>query len=180
MAKKATTTEQSLESIMWNCRNALRGTVGGNDKNRDAVMGLVFLKFAGDKFDKRRKEITEQYGDVPAFLEKKSFYLSENVFYLKMRFFLLTYAVGMKKYTKRNTFNFPMNRLTLLKIYTPTGKQTRTLKRYRNSAARRPNLKSQRKDILLRRVNTSSSLTMTWKSTTLPKWHEFKARCARC
>ena len=82
MAKKATTTEQSLESIMWNCRNALRGTVGGNDKNRDAVMGLVFLKFAGDKFDKRRKEITKQYGDVPAFLEKKSFYLSENVFYL--------------------------------------------------------------------------------------------------
>ena len=82
MAKKAATTEQSLESIMWNCRNALRGTVGGNDKNRDAVMGLVFLKFAGDKFDNRRKEITEQYGDVPAFLEKKSFYLSENVFYL--------------------------------------------------------------------------------------------------
>ncbi|MFA5561603.1 MAG: class I SAM-dependent DNA methyltransferase [Eubacteriales bacterium] len=60
----------------------LRGTVGVNDKNRDAVMGLVFLKFAGDKFDKRRKEITKQYGDVPAFLEKKSFYLSENVFYL--------------------------------------------------------------------------------------------------
>jgi type I restriction enzyme M protein len=82
MAKKAATTEQSLESIMWNCRNALRGTVGGNEKNRDAVMGLVFLKFAGDKFDKRRAEIAEQYGDVPAFLEKRSFYLSENVFYL--------------------------------------------------------------------------------------------------
>jgi len=82
MPKKAPTTEQSLESIMWNCRNALRGTVGGNEKNRDAVMGLVFLKFAGDKFDKRREAIKEQYGDVPAFLEKKSFYLSENVFYL--------------------------------------------------------------------------------------------------
>ena len=82
MPKKAPTTEQSLESIMWNCRNALRGTVGGNEKNRDAVMGLVFLKFAGDKFEKRREAIKEQYGDVPAFLEKKSFYLSENVFYL--------------------------------------------------------------------------------------------------
>jgi len=33
MAKKAVTAEQSLESIMWNCRNALRGTVGGNEKN---------------------------------------------------------------------------------------------------------------------------------------------------
>jgi type I restriction enzyme M protein len=82
MAKKATTVEQSLESIMWNCRNALRGTVGGNEKNRDAVMGLVFLKFAGDKFDKRREAIKAQYGDVPAFLEKESFYLSENVLYL--------------------------------------------------------------------------------------------------
>ena len=82
MAKKAVTTEQSLESIMWNCRNALRGTVGGNKKNRDAVMGLVFLKFAGDKFDKRREVIKAQHGDVPAFLEKKSFYLSENVFFL--------------------------------------------------------------------------------------------------
>lgn len=74
--------EQSLESITWNCRNALRGTVGGNEKNRDAVMGLVFLKFAWDKFNKQRKEIAEKHGDVPAFLEKKSFYLSENVFYL--------------------------------------------------------------------------------------------------
>ncbi len=67
MAKKAATAEQSLESIMWNCRNALRGTVGGNEKNRDAVMGLVFLKFAGDKFDKRREAIRSQHGDVPAF-----------------------------------------------------------------------------------------------------------------
>ena len=82
MAKTTKVQEQSLESIMWNCRNALRGTVGGNEKNRDAVMGLVFLKFAGDKFDKRREAIKAQYGDVPAFLEKKSFYLSENVFYL--------------------------------------------------------------------------------------------------
>ena len=82
MAKTAKVQEQSLESIMWNCRNALRGTVGGNEKNRDAVMGLLFLKFAGEKFDKCRAEIIEQYGDVPAFLEKKSFYLSENVFYL--------------------------------------------------------------------------------------------------
>jgi type I restriction enzyme M protein len=74
--------KQSLESILWNCRNALRGTVGGNEKNRDAVMGLVFLKFAGDKFDKRRAEIQAEYGDIPTFLEKKSFFLSKNVFYL--------------------------------------------------------------------------------------------------
>lgn len=82
MAKKSIVQELSLESVLWNCRNALRGTVGGNEKNRDAVMGLVFLKFAGEKFEKRREAIKAQYGDVPAFLEKPSFYLSENVFYL--------------------------------------------------------------------------------------------------
>ena len=52
------------------------------EKNRDAVIGLVFLKFAGDKFSKRREEIKKQYGDVPAFLEKVSFYNAVNVFYI--------------------------------------------------------------------------------------------------
>ena len=33
MPKIAATTGQSLETIMWNCRNTLRGTVGGNEKN---------------------------------------------------------------------------------------------------------------------------------------------------
>ena len=73
---------QTLESILFNCRNALRGA-GGTEKNRDAVIGLVFIKFAGDKFEKRRKELKEEYGDIPAFLEKKSFYLAKNVFYLQ-------------------------------------------------------------------------------------------------
>jgi len=83
MAKTAKKVQaQSLESIMWNCRNALRGTVGGNEKNRDAVMGLVFLKFAGDKFEKRRAEIKAKHGDIPAFLEKDSFYRSESVYYI--------------------------------------------------------------------------------------------------
>ena len=74
--------EVSLETVLWNCRVALRG-VGSTEKNRDAVIGLVFLKFAGDKFEKRRAELIMEYGDVPAFLEKPSFYNAVNVFYLK-------------------------------------------------------------------------------------------------
>lgn len=73
--------EVSLNDVLWNCRNALRGLVS-TEKNRDAVVGLTFLKFAGDKFEKRRKEIIDQYGDNPIFLEKDSFYRRENVFYL--------------------------------------------------------------------------------------------------
>lgn len=81
-AKAKKEVEVSLETVLWNCRVALRG-VGTTEKNRDAVIGLVFLKFAGDKFEKRRKELQEQYGDIPAFLEKPSFYNAANVFYLK-------------------------------------------------------------------------------------------------
>lgn len=80
--KTKKTKEKSLEDILFDCRNSLRGKVEQAD-NRNAVMGLIFLKFAGDKFEARRKQIIEQYGDVPVFLEKPSFYLSENVFYLK-------------------------------------------------------------------------------------------------
>lgn len=72
----------SLETVLWNCRVALRG-VGSTEKNRDAVIALVFLKFAGDKFEKRRAELIAQYGEIPAFLEKASFYNAVNVFYLK-------------------------------------------------------------------------------------------------
>ena len=61
---------------------ALRG-VGSTEKNSDAVIGLVFLKFAGEKFEERRKELIETYGNIPAFLEKASFYNAVNVFYLK-------------------------------------------------------------------------------------------------
>ena len=84
MAKVAKKKEEavSLETVLWNCRVALRG-VGSTDKNRDAVIGLCFLKFAGDKFEKRRAELVAQYGNIPAFLEKASFYNAVNVFYLK-------------------------------------------------------------------------------------------------
>lgn len=84
MARVAKKKEEavSLETVLWNCRVALRG-VGSTDKNRDAVIGLCFLKFAGNKFEKRRAELIAQYGDIPAFLEKASFYNAVNVFYLK-------------------------------------------------------------------------------------------------
>ena len=81
-SKKQKEETVSLETVLWNCRVALRG-VGSTDKNRDAVIGLCFLKFAGDKFEKRRAELMAQHGDIPVFLEKPAFYNAVNVFYLK-------------------------------------------------------------------------------------------------
>ena len=89
MAKAAKKKEEvvSLETVLWNCRVALRG-VGSTDKNRDAVIGLCFLKFAGDKFEKRRAEIAEANKDKDSVLveilqNKVSSYNAVNVFYLK-------------------------------------------------------------------------------------------------
>ena len=43
---KSKNKDVSLESVLWNCRVALRG-IGSTEKNRDAVIVLVFLKFLG-------------------------------------------------------------------------------------------------------------------------------------
>ena len=74
--------ETTLENVLYNCRIALRGA-GGTDKNRDAVIGLVFLKFASDKFEQRRQDIINEKGDIPVFVENKHFYTAENVYYLQ-------------------------------------------------------------------------------------------------
>lgn len=80
--------ELTLEDALWNCRVALRG-VGSIEKNRDAVISLVFLKFAGDKFEARRRKLPdvlkEQFGldeCPPEMLENPAFYNAANVYYL--------------------------------------------------------------------------------------------------
>ena len=74
--------ELSLESVLWNCRVALRG-YGSTEKNRDAVIGLVFLKFAGEKFEARRQEIIDEHPDIPLLREMPASYNAKNVYYLK-------------------------------------------------------------------------------------------------
>lgn len=78
---KSSKKQLTLEQVLWNCRVDLRG-VGSLDKNRDAVISLVFLKFAGDKFKKRREELIDKYGENRVFLENVAFYNADNVFYL--------------------------------------------------------------------------------------------------
>lgn len=53
MAKKNTKKEGNslnLESILFSCRDYLRGSASLNDK-RDIILTLVFLRFIGEKFD---------------------------------------------------------------------------------------------------------------------------------
>lgn len=82
MAKNKNKTEElSLESVLWNCRVSLRG-FGNTERNRDAVIGLVFLKFAGDKFEKRKAQIEKEHPDLPMLREMPASYNADNVYYL--------------------------------------------------------------------------------------------------
>ena len=58
MAKKAIkpTKEETLETILFNCRNSLRGRAAMTDK-RDLLLTLVFLKFIGYRFNEQKEKI---------------------------------------------------------------------------------------------------------------------------
>lgn len=79
MPKQIKKAEKSLEELLWDSANKLRGTVVSYDY-MNVCLGVIFLKYAGDRFDARRAELIamgrEKYIDYPAF------YMSENVFYL--------------------------------------------------------------------------------------------------
>lgn len=77
MAKKVQT--KSTEEILWDAANKLRGSIEPSEY-KHVVLSLIFLKFASDKFIKRREEL--QAEGKEAFLEIPEFYQAENVFYL--------------------------------------------------------------------------------------------------
>lgn len=79
MAKKQNKKEKSMEEILWDSANKLRGTVEPSEY-KHVVLGLIFLKFASDKFEERRKELITE--GKKKYLEMVEFYTMKNVFYL--------------------------------------------------------------------------------------------------
>ncbi len=80
MAKKeAAKNEKSMEETLWASANKLRGTVESSEY-KHVVLGLIFLKFASDKFEERRKELIEEGKEK--YLEMKEFYNMKNIFFL--------------------------------------------------------------------------------------------------
>lgn len=112
MAKKQTkiTKEETLETILFNCRNSLRGRAAMTDK-RDLLLTLVFLKFIGERFkqqkDKIRHEIVEVQGiHDEAFVEmqlsRPNQYMQDGVFFLTDETFLgQAYSYGSYRYGHR-------------------------------------------------------------------------------
>lgn len=76
---KSTKKEKSMEETLWDSANKLRGTVESSEY-KHVVLGLIFLKFASDKFEERRKELTEEGKEK--YIEMKEFYNMKNIFFL--------------------------------------------------------------------------------------------------
>lgn len=68
-----------MEETLWDSANKLRGSVEPSEY-KHVVLGLIFLKFASDKFEERKEELIsegkEKYVDIV------EFYTMKNVFYL--------------------------------------------------------------------------------------------------
>lgn len=78
----------SLEDILWNCRNLLRGKASLANR-RDVILTLVFLKFVGERFIAQRQKIWQELSDKnipPELMEKliddRNFYQKDSVFFL--------------------------------------------------------------------------------------------------
>ncbi len=79
MAKKEIK-EKAIEVTLWDAANKLRGSVEPAEY-KHVVLGLIFLKFAGDKFEEHRKKLIADGKEK--YIEIADFYNMSNVFFLE-------------------------------------------------------------------------------------------------
>lgn len=79
MAKKVVK-EKSIEETLWESANKLRGSVEPAEY-KHVVLGLIFLKFASDKFEEYRKVLIAEGKEK--YIEMPEFYNAKNVFFLE-------------------------------------------------------------------------------------------------
>lgn len=70
---------KSMEAALWDSCNKLRGAVEPAEY-KHVVLSLIFLKYAGDRFEQRKQELIEQ--GLKEYIDQVEFYAAENVFYL--------------------------------------------------------------------------------------------------
>src|SRR5665647_903279 len=71
--------QKSIEETLWDSANKLRGSVEPSEY-KHVVLGLIFLKFASDKFEERKKELISEGKEK--YTNMVEFYTMTNVFYL--------------------------------------------------------------------------------------------------
>ncbi|MGO3689524.1 MAG: N-6 DNA methylase [Psychroflexus halocasei] len=77
--KKKVEKTKSIEESLWQSCDKLRGSVEPSEY-KHVVLGLIFLKFTSDKFEKRKKELIAEGKEK--YVEMKEFYNMKNVFFL--------------------------------------------------------------------------------------------------
>ena len=68
-----------MEEMLWKACDALRGSIEPSEY-KHVILSLIFLKYAGFHFGKRRQEIID--AGQEAFVDNVAFYAAKNVFYL--------------------------------------------------------------------------------------------------
>ncbi|MGM5470334.1 N-6 DNA methylase [Flavobacteriaceae bacterium LMO-SS05] len=79
MAKTNNKKQKSMEETLWDSANKLRGSVEPSEY-KHVVLGLIFLKFASDKFEARKTELLAEGKEK--YIEMKEFYNMKNIFFL--------------------------------------------------------------------------------------------------
>ena len=77
MAKQSK--QKNIEETLWESANKLRGSVESAEY-KHVVLGLIFLKFASDKFEEHRKKLLSEGKEK--YIEMPDFYNMNNVFFL--------------------------------------------------------------------------------------------------
>lgn len=78
--KKKLIKEKSIEVTLWDAANKLRGSVEPAEY-KHVVLGLIFLKFASDKFEDHRAKLIAEGKEK--YIEMPEFYNMNNVFFLE-------------------------------------------------------------------------------------------------
>lgn len=71
--------QKSIEETLWESANKLRGTVESSEY-KHVVLGLIFLKFASDKYEERKNQLIAE--GKSKYIDQVEFYTMNNVFYL--------------------------------------------------------------------------------------------------
>jgi len=77
--KAAPKKQKSMEETLWDSANKLRGKVESSEY-KHVVLGLIFLKFASDKFEERKTELIAEGKEK--YVDMVEFYTMKNVFFL--------------------------------------------------------------------------------------------------
>lgn len=79
-SKREQIKEKAIEVTLWEAANKLRGSVEPAEY-KHVVLGLIFLKFASDKFEEHRSKLIAEGKEK--YLEMPEFYNMNNVFFLE-------------------------------------------------------------------------------------------------